>query len=193
MSYALSTTQSSSIDRLRSADLSLGAQAALIGGTALLTAVLAQFEFRIYLWEVPLTLQTLAVYGSGLFLGRRNAALAMGLYLVLGLVLPFYAGAGTGVAHLLGATGGYLLAFPVLAFLAGALTESNRTAGRVILTLALSSVVLFAAGSSWLHFAAGHATWTESLFGGWFRFIPWDLAKLGLVGAAYLGARRMGN
>jgi biotin transport system substrate-specific component len=189
MSAALAAP-ASSVDRLRSADLALPLQAALVGGTALLTAVLAQFELRIYLWEVPLTLQTLAVYGSGLVLGRRNGALAMALYLALGLALPFFAGGGTGLAHLLGASGGYLLAFPLVAFLGGTVTASDRSPARVLLALALGSVVLFASGATWLHVVADHATWTESIVNGWLRFVPWDLAKIGVVGSLYLAARR---
>ena len=190
MSVALAAPHASSVDRLRSAEAPLALQVAIITGTALLTGLLAQFEFRLYLWEVPLTLQTLAVYGSGLVLGRRNAALAMGLYLVLGLALPFYAGGGSGLGHLLGASGGYLLAFPLVAFVAGAITRENRGAGRTLLALAAASVVLFASGVVGLHVFAGHESWSASVMNGWVRFIPWDLAKIGVVAATYLAARR---
>ena len=189
MSVALPLTSVAGVDRLRADDAPVGLQAALVVGTALLTGLLAQFELRIYLWEVPLTLQTLAVYGSGLFLGRRNAALAMGLYLALGLALPLYAGGGSGLAHLLGASGGYLLAFPVVAFLAGALTRRQRGPARVALALAVGSLVLFTFGVVGLH-AVTDLGWAEAITRGWLRFVPWDLTKLALVGAAYLGARR---
>lgn len=190
MSVALAAPSASSVDRLRAADAPLALQAALVAGTALLTGLLAQFEFRVYLWEVPLTLQTLAVYGSGLVLGRRNGALAMGLYLALGLVLPFYAGGAGGAAHLLGASGGYLLAFPLVAFVAGAITRENRGLGRALLALVAGSVVLFASGVVGLHVVAGHETWAESVVNGWLRFVPWDLLKIGAVAATYLAARR---
>jgi biotin transport system substrate-specific component len=183
---------SSALDRLRSDDLPLATQAALVAGAAVLTGILAQFEMRIYLWEVPLTLQTLAVYGSGLFLGWRNGALAMLLYLALGLVLPFYAGGASGVAHLLGASGGYLGGFVLASFVAGWVTATDRGLVRTALGLAAASVVLFACGVGVLHVVAGHATWTESVVTGWLRFVPWDLAKLGVVGGTYLAARRVG-
>lgn len=191
MSVALTALSSSSLDRLRDADLPLGLQAALVAGVAGLTALLAQVELHVYLWEVPLTLQTLAVYGSGLLLGRRNGALAMVLYLALGLVLPAYAGGASGLAYLLGASGGYLLAFPLVALVAGDLTETHRSAARTVLALVAGSAVLFATGVVWLHVAAGHATWAESVVNGWLRFLPWDLAKMTLVGAAYVAARRV--
>ena len=83
MSVALAAPSAASVDRLRADDAPLALQAALVVGTALLTGLLAQFELRLYLWEVPLTLQSLAVYGSGLFLGWRLGALSMALYLAL--------------------------------------------------------------------------------------------------------------
>ena len=98
MSVALAAPSAASVDRLRAGDAPLALQAALVVGTALLTGLLAQFELRVYLWEVPLTLQSIAVYGAGLFLGWRTGALAMLLYLALGLVLPMYAGGGSGLA-----------------------------------------------------------------------------------------------
>ncbi len=190
MSVAVAVRPLASIDRLRSASLPLAWQAALVVGTAALTAVLAQYELKIHLWEVPLTLQTLAVYGSGLVLGRRNGALAMGLYLLLGLVLPVYAGGAAGAAHLLGASGGYLVAFPLVALVVGALTERQRSFGPSLVALAAGSLVLFGCGVVGLHLALGHATWTESVVSGWLRFVPWDLAKITLVGAGYAIARR---
>ncbi len=190
MSVALSLPSAASVDRLRADDAPLVLQAALVTGAALLTALLAQFELRIYLWEVPLTLQTVAVYASGLFLGRRNGALAMGLYLALGLVLPVYAGGASGAAHLLGASAGYLFAFPVVAFVTGAITRRNRGGGRSILALVAGSLVLFTMGVVGLHVVAGHESWADSVVNGWLRFVPWDLTKIALVGSVYAAARR---
>jgi biotin transport system substrate-specific component len=190
MSVALSAPHAASIDRLRAADAPLGLQAVGVVGFALLTAALAQAELRVYLWEVPLTLQTVAVYGSGLFLGRRNGFVAMGLYLLLGLALPFYAGGGSGLAHLAGASGGYLLAFPLVALAVGAVTRRDRGFGRTLAALVAGSLVLFACGAAWLHVAAGHGTWAQSAVDGWLRFVPWDLTKIALVASAYAAARR---
>ncbi len=158
-------------------------------GFALLTALGAQV--RLYLWEVPFTLQTVAVYGSGLFLGWRNGMLAQGLYLLLGLFLPVYAGDTFGPAYLFGAaTAGYLLAYPLTAAMAGRLSQRWNTLSGSVLSLAAGSLVLFTIGVVWLHFAAGHATWFESFDKGWLRFIPVDLAKILFVSFVYSGTRR---
>jgi biotin transport system substrate-specific component len=190
MSVALAAPFASSLDRLRDDDLPYVIQAALVAAMALLTALAAQAEIQVYLWEVPLTLQTLAVYTSGLVLGRRNGALAMALYLAFGLVAPAYAGGASGLAHLVGPSGGYLLAFPLVALVAGDLTAHSRSGARTALALAAGSLVLFTCGVVWLHVVAGHATFAESVANGWLRFLPWDLAKLALVGAGYQMAGR---
>ncbi|NNF56764.1 MAG: biotin transporter BioY [Rhodothermaceae bacterium] len=187
----LHSPRTASIDALRDRRASLVTQVAGIAGFALLTGLLAQFEIRFYLWEVPITLQTVAVYGSGLFLGWRNGLLAMLLYLALGLVLPFYAGGASGAAHLIGATGGYLLGYPLASLAIGAVSQRWNTFLGSVLAVLAGSVVLFACGVTWLHFAAEHATWWESLDKGWFRFIVWDLTKIVFVGAVYSTLRRL--
>lgn len=190
MSVALTAPRPVALDRLRSSDLPLAYQAVAIVAAAALTALLAQVELRFYLWEVPLTLQTVAVYGTGLVLGRRNGSLAMGLYLLAGLALPVFSGGASGVVHLLGATGGYLLAFPLVALVAGTLTERTRTLGQSALALLAGSLVLFSCGVAVLHTVSGDLSWAAALDMGWARFIPWDLAKIAAVSGAYAFGRR---
>jgi biotin transport system substrate-specific component len=141
---------------------------------------------------VPFTLQTLAVYGSGLDLGWRNGLLSQLLFLVLGLFLPVYAGGTMGPAYLFGAvSAGYLLAFPVVAAVVGRLSERWNTLSGSTLSMVGGSLALFACGVVWLHYAADHATWFESLDRGWLRFIPADLAKILLIGLTYTGTRHL--
>jgi len=179
----------SAIDALRSADAKASVQVLGIAGFAFLTALGAQVQ--IYVWEVPFTLQTLAVYGSGLFLGWRNGLLAQVLYLAVGLFLPVYAGGESGPAILFfGVTAGYLFGFPVAAAVSGALSKRWNGLSGSVLSLLAGSICLFTCGVIWLHFFADHATWFESIDKGWLRFIPVDLAKVLLVGLIYSGTRR---
>ncbi len=187
---ALHSPRTASVDLLRSDNASLLLQVAGVVGFALLAVLGAQV--RIYLWEVPITLQTLAVYGSGLFLGWRNGLFAMALYLVIGMFSPVFAGDGYGPAYLFGAvSAGYLLAYPLVGAVVGAASKRWNTFAGSVLSLLLGSAVLFTIGVIWLHYAAGHTTWAESISKGWLGFVLWDLAKILLVGAAYTGARRL--
>ena len=186
----LRTTRVSTIDDLRSGSASVGIQVAGIVGFALLTALGAQF--RLYLWEVPFTLQTFAVYGSGLYLGWRNGLLAQGLYLLLGLFLPVYAGDTFGPAYLFGAvSAGYLLAYPLAAALVGWVSRRFNGLTGSVLSMLAGSLVLFSLGVTWLHYAADHVTWFESIDKGWLRFAPVDLAKILAIALLYQGSRSL--
>ncbi len=177
------------VDSLHQDRASVSVQAIGVVGFALLTVLAAQV--RIFIWEVPITLQTLAVYGSGLYLGWRNGAASQVLYILLGLFFPVYAGDGYGAQYLLGAvSAGYLFGFPVAAGIAGALAKRWSVMPGVALAMLAGSFALFSIGVVWLHFAAGHATWAESLDRGWLRFIPADLAKIILLGVVYTGSRQ---
>jgi biotin transport system substrate-specific component len=187
---ALHSTRPATIDALRQEHASTLTQVLGIVGFALLAVLGAQV--RIYLWEVPVTLQTLAIYGSGLYLGWRNGLLAMALYLAIGLFFPVFAGEGFGPAYLFGAvSAGYLLASPLSAGVIGCLSKRWNTFAGSVLSLLVGSAILFTIGVVWLHFAADHATWMESLDKGWLRFIVFDLTKIALVGLVYTGTRRL--
>src|SRR5260370_16889334 len=98
------------------APLDLVRQVGLVIGFSLLTALAAQVVIPI--GPVPITGQTFAVLLTGALLGPRLGAMAMIAYLIEGASgLPFFAGGHFGLFHLMGPTGGHLLAFPPPAFL----------------------------------------------------------------------------
>nr|BCX00553.1 MAG: biotin biosynthesis protein BioY [Bacteroidota bacterium] len=177
------STPASHIELLRRADASPVIQVLGIVGFALLTTLGA--KVRLYLWEVPITFQTLGILGAGLFLGARNGLLSQLLYLGLGLFLPVFAGSGYGPLYLLGATGGYLLAAPVAAYVVGRLSQSRRSWSGLFLALVAGGGVLFGIGVPWLHWAAGHTGWWESLDKGLLRFLPWEATKWLLLSTLY--------
>lgn len=91
---------------------------------------------------VPITLQTLAVILTGILLGPGRGGAAVGLFLLAGLAgLPVFSGFRGGLGVLAGPSAGYLLSFPVAAFVAGLLAG-------VVLRRARRArfVFLFAAG-----------------------------------------------
>ena len=187
--FQLESTRPSIIDSLRQEQASNLVQALGIIGFALLTILGAQV--RIYLWEVPFTLQTLAVYGSGLYLGWRGGLLSQLLYIGIGMLFPVFAGEGYGFAYLAAAaSAGYLLAYPLSAAVIGLLSKKWNSLTGSSLSIIAGSICMFTVGVIWLHFAAGHATWMESLDKGWLRFIPVDLAKILLVSMIYTGTRK---
>jgi biotin transport system substrate-specific component len=103
---------------------------------------------------VPLTLQNFGVLTVGLFLGSRRGFAALALYLFEGaLGMPVFSPSilGGGIAQLLGPTGGFLMAYPLVAFVAGWVYE--KSAGRFVWAAVSSmaaELVLFAGGLGWL-------------------------------------------
>ena len=76
---------------------------------------------------VPFTLQTFAVFFALLTLGGRRGMLAILTYLMMGTVgLPVFTGFHGGLGVLLGATGGYLLGFIVMALVYRAIAHVGK-------------------------------------------------------------------
>ena len=89
--------------------------AALVIGGALLTVLGAQISIPLPNSPVPITGQTLAVVVAGASLGAWRGASSQALYLVMGLFLPVFSNGGQGWQTVFGATGGFLVAFPLVA------------------------------------------------------------------------------
>jgi len=109
---------------------------------------------------VPLTLTPLLVVLSGMMLGPTVGAATMVAYLALGAIgVPVFAPMGApGVMRLVGPTGGYLLAYPAAAYVAGVLTQRLPTlSGRWIAACA-GVAVLFAGGLAQLTILTGSVT-----------------------------------
>ena len=78
-----------------------------------------------------------------------------------------------------------------MALLIGRLTDERRGFLASAAGMTAGVVLLFTVGVVWLHVAAGHATWAESIMKGALLFIVWDLAKVWLVAGGYAGIRRI--
>jgi len=132
------------------APLDLVRQVGLVIGFSLLTALAAQVVIPI--GPVPITGQTFAVLLTGALLGSRLGAIAMIAYLIEGASgLPFFAGGHFGLVHLMGPTGGYLVAFPAAAFIAGAFAEHgwDRRFFSAAAAMAIGSAVIIVCGCVW--------------------------------------------
>ena len=154
--------------------------AILVVAAAALTALAAQVSFTLPWTDVPYTLQTGAVLLSGTALGARRGLLAMVLYVVAGAVgLPVYAGGDSGLARLVGATGGYLVGFVVAAWLVGRLAERrwDRSVPYSAALMLLGTAVIYLFGVPVLVLATGMPI-TNAIWSGAAVFVPWDLAKV---------------
>jgi biotin transport system substrate-specific component len=143
--------QTLSAQRTRGYDVAR--QAAIVVGASLFVALCARITIPLPFTPVPLTVQNFGVLLVGLMLGSKRGFAALVLYLAEGAIgLPVFNPTGVGgMAQLLGATGGFLLAYPFVAWLTGYVTEHGRkTFARAALGGLLGEVLLFTSGLAWL-------------------------------------------
>src|SRR5664279_4324483 len=147
-----------SIDREVDWKVEWAKQAAIVIAASLFVALCARVTVPLPFTPVPLTLQNFGVLAVGLLLGSRRGFAALTLYLVEGAFgMPVFSPSilGGGIAQILGPTGGFLMAYPLVAFVAGWIYEqTSKRSPRRFAWAALSAVaaelVLFAGGLSWL-------------------------------------------
>jgi len=146
LTQALSTPRERALEAAR--------QIAIVGGASLFVALCARITIPLMpLTPVPLTVQNFGVLMVGMVLGSRRGFAALVLYLAEGVVgLPVFNPAGPGgIAQLLGATGGFLLAYPLFAWLVGFIMEHGRKSFvRGAVAGLIGEIVLFAGGLTWL-------------------------------------------
>src|SRR5215212_7629317 len=123
-----------------------------------LTAIAAQVSIPLPFTPVPFTFQPMVVLVGAAALGSRLGMSSQMLYLALGVAgLPIFAASPAlpqGAARLFGPTGGYLMAYPLAAFVAGWLAERgfDRRYFTAVIAMMAGLVVVFAGGLSWLAF-----------------------------------------
>lgn len=108
---------------------------------------------RIPLPVVPMTLQVLIVLLSGFVLGARYGMLSQVIYLLLGLSgLPVFSGGG-GIGYIMSPTFGYLLSYPVAAYVVGVVSRKEVV---TVLWYSMASfaglTVIYTIGASTLYF-----------------------------------------
>lgn len=156
---------------------------ALALAAALAVALAAQVAVPLPGTPVPMTLQPLAVLIVGGLLGPRLGALSMVVYLAMGAAgLPVFTPFGApGLARLFGPTGGYLLAYPIAAALAGRVAARGTWAA-VILGALAGLLAIHAGGLVQLLALTGSAERAVAL--GTLPFLAGDLLKVAVAALA---------
>jgi biotin transport system substrate-specific component len=129
-------------------------QVAVLVGASLFVALCARITIPLPFTPVPLTVQNFGVLLVGLLLGSRRGFAALALYLAEGAMgMPVFNPTGLGgIAQLFhGATSGFLLAYPLVAWVAGSMMEHGpKSFARAVVGGLLGEVVLFTGGLAWL-------------------------------------------
>ncbi len=160
-------------------------QSLAVGIAVLIVAASAQAVVPVPFNPVPMTLQPLAVLAVGGLLGPASGAVALAVYLGLGMLgLPVFAAGSSGFVHVLGPTGGYLLAFPAAAAVAGHAADGRGGILRALLFCTLAMAVIHLGGTAHLAMLGGDPARAFRL--GFVPFFSGDLLKVGLAAGVIL-------
>lgn len=145
---------------------------------------------------VPITAQSLGVMLCGTILGAKRGGLAVLLFVVLAIVLPMplLSGGRTGLASLASPAAGFLLAWPIAAFVTGLIVERVRSIPFTIVAMVAAVVgcilVLYIFGIVGIAIKANIGI--DKAAASVLAFVPGDIVKAviaGLISGALLKAR----
>jgi biotin transport system substrate-specific component len=139
---------------------------------------------------VPITGQRFGVLLVGGALGLRRGAVAVAMYVLLGVVgLPFFAEGKGGLTVIWGATGGYLIGFIVAGAVVGRLAELgwDRKIGGALGAMVVGSAMIYAVGLPWLKVVTG-LTVEETIAQGLTPFLIGDAIKIILAAVLFPAA-----
>ncbi len=146
---------------------------------SIVIAISAQITIPLPFTLVPITGQTFAVLSIGMVLGARYGALSLIMYLGEGIIgIPVFAGFKSGIATILGPTGGYLIGFVLAAYIVGLLSEKgwDRSFIKTCVAMLIGNIVIYIPGLIQLGIILG---WDKPIFAlGFTPFIIGDIIKM---------------
>lgn len=148
---------------------------------AALISILAQISIPLPFTAVPFTLQNFGIIITGLILGSKCGFISTLIYLTLGGIgIPVFAQFSAGIGVLFGPTGGYLLGYPIMAFIIGYFKEKFNSNILTSLSMVIGLVIVYFLGTIMFSFITGN-TIINSILYCVIPFIAADLLKLVLA------------
>lgn len=157
-----------------------------------ITIVLSYIIIPLPFSPVPVTCQTIGVMLAGNLLTPKSAFISMFLYLLLGIMgLPIFAGGASGISSILGPSGGYLISWPISAFIsASILKNSKKNFSTLFIVNVISGILLiYLLGVTQLSYVTKMG-FVPAIISGALPFIPGDIAKAALSATISLAVQR---
>jgi biotin transport system substrate-specific component len=145
-----------------------------------ITAICAQIVIPIPFSPVPLSLSLLGVFLTGALLSKWQAGLAQLAYILLGAVgAPIFSGFAGGLAKVAGPTGGYIVAYPIMAFVIALIAEKAKKQSFPLycIGMGVSLLICYLLGTVWLS-VMSQMDFASALMAGVIPFIPLDCVKV---------------
>lgn len=148
---------------------------------ASLTAALSQIAIPIPFTTVPLTMQVFAVALTGVVLGHKKAIISILIYMLMGIVgIPVFAHFNGGLHVIVGYTGGFILAFPLMVTVIGYVSEKSKKYIYIFMSMIVALIIAYLLGCIQYSFLAG-VGFKEAFVLCVLPFIPVDLIKVVLA------------
>lgn len=162
----------------------------IIGVITAVIVIMAQISIPMPL-GVPMTMQTFAITLAGIVLGAKKGAIASLIYVLLGAIgVPVFANFGGGYQFLVGPTGGFIISFPIMAYIIGLGVEyKNRFKGCFTTCLILGTCVNYLFGVIMFCFLMHSTPWV-ALTACVLPFIPTAILKAILASLLGLSLRK---
>ena len=156
----------------------------LIAMFAALIAILGLVPSMQIVPNVPITAQSLGIMLCGTILGAKKGGLAALFFVILTLIgLPLLAGGRGGIGVLAGSSAGFIIGFPIAAFVTGWFMEHTKSVDiRIATILSATSggiVVLYIPGVFGMMVNGGYSL--EGAMVATAVFLPGDIIKVILV------------
>lgn len=150
----------------------------LCGLFAALISILAQISIPLPFTAVPFTLQNFGIIITGLILGSKCGLISTLIYLILGGIgIPVFTQFSAGIGVLFGPTGGYLLGYPIMAFIIGYIKEKFNSNVLTAISMVIGLIVVYFLGTIMFSFITGN-TIINSILYCVIPFIVVDLLKV---------------
>ena len=144
---------------------------------ALMSAILCIVgPFVIPIGMVPMSLTNLVIYLTIILLDKKRATISVAVYLLIGFVgIPVFAGFTGGAGKILGPTGGYLIGYLVLSWIAGSVLEKKEKLK--VVALVLGTISLYFIGTAWLMIQS-KMNFVSAISVGVLPFVVFDILKI---------------
>lgn len=144
---------------------------------AFFLALFAKIYIPLYFSPVPIILQNSIALSYGYFFGSKKGALAVLLFVVLGVFgLPFFAFGDFGLQTILSVNGGYILSYALAAYFVGKMFQKYKE-GRfkhISFIVLIAHLIILLLGSLWFSFFVGLK---KAFLLGFVPFIAIDIFK----------------
>lgn len=143
---------------------------------------------------VPMTMQTFAVTLAAIVLGAKLSTVSTVIYLILGAAgVPVLAGFTGGLAKFVGPTGGFLISFPLMAFVIGWGVEHRKAfPGAFVVALVAGTVLNYVVGVA-MFCALTQSTLAAGITACVLPFIPTAIIKAILASVVGFAVRKRLN